>query len=503
MTVKTFNNFTTGPTTVPDVGTCSYNGCLFGPLFMSNVMGTCVQDDAHRTTKLMEYVITLDGYVTLPDGQSSVSPIMQNLRSLLTAHGGQLVYQGRGNDISVNISGSADVAWGPVPRIIEFQPLGGGHSAKVKWEVKVSLYEPQASGGADALGAKAGGPAAPLLQIGGPVIPGKANQFQRKPDPPNVGGGKPGGGGGPGKPGDNPLRMLQFNYESTVSYGEDGFSTLSNKGILEIPLTRSPNQSSRSLKTTADALRGEIERRVMSGIDLTRFRMVRRNFTLSRDKRILTWDFTAEEKPYMDLPAFCSIARGTYTVKPAKAGMGMVTWHCSLRCTYTVMAGVSRRAAWAAFLALLRLRMSQAQLAKDFVDPNAEPPKKRPNILIDAALSIPQFELGNDAIEWLRKWVGAGNKPVDSSIKKKSNNAFLLDFNFEEGMYLDSKTVSFSATWRIVCPFSMILLASGLWTKVDEKGKVLWASTLAQVSGAQSWLSNTARPDVIVDLGGG
>lgn len=505
MTVKPFTNFTTGPSTVPDVGVLSYNGCVFSPLYLTSVSGKCVADDARRTTKLMEYTITVDGYVTLPDGQNSVSGVMGSLRSLITAHGGALTYQGRGNDILVNIGGSVDVAWGPVPEVLEFQPLGGGLSAKVEWRVRVQVYEPQGSGAAGAgalragpLGAVGGGAPPPLLEIKGPR-PGPAQAFQKKPDPPVTGGGKPGGGGGPGRGPDNPLRMLQFNYESTVTYGEDGFSTLSNKGTLEIPLTRSPNQSSRTMSNTADELRGEIERRVMSGIDLARFRMVRRNFTLSRDKRTLTWDFTAEEKPYMDLPLYCSLARGTYTVRPARQGMGLATWICTLRCTYTVIAGVSRRAAWSAFLAILRLRMNQAN--GDVPDTPAAP--QAPNrILARVGRGIVNFVgtvTGRPVTSVLGNVVNAQG-PLPKVDKRK---ALLMDFNIEEGLYLDSKTITFSASWKLMTPFAQMLIESGIWTKVTENKKVLWATTLAEVSGAQSWLPNKARTDIIVDLGGG
>ncbi len=496
-------NFTTGPSILPDVGVLSYNGCLFSPLYQTNVSGKCIQDDARRTTKLMEYVISVDGYVTLPEEDDSTNIVMGNLRSMLTAHAGQLIYQGRGNDIIVNIGGKggADVAWGPVPELLEFQPLGGGKSAKVKWTVKVHLYETQAVVVGGALGA-VGGAGKPLLEINGPV-PGKGPAFQKKPDPPVQGGGKGGGGGGgPGKGPDNPLRMLQFNYESTVSYGEDGFSTLSNKGILEIPLTRSPNQASRTFVNTADDLRGEIERRVMSGIDLKRFRMVRRNFTLSRDKRVLTWDFTAEEKPYMDMPPYCTIARGSYTVRPARQGMGLATWMCTLRCTYTVINTVSRRAAWSAFLAILRLRMKQAEFG---IDPTVVAVAPAPLRGLPPGLRgvLGQLDQAADAaIQMLELW----NKAQEAEVKEDNRDkrkAFLMDFNIDEGLYLDSKTITFSATWKLITTFSQILIATGIWTRVLDKDRVLWATTLSEISGVQSWHPNIARTDIIVDLGGG
>ncbi len=287
-------------------------------------------------------------------------------------------------------------------------------------------------------------------------------------------------------------RLLQFNYESTVSYDDSGYSTLSVKGTLEIPLTRDPTQATRTFTQTADDLRGEIERRVMSGIDLQRFRMVRRNFQLSRDKRRLEWDFQAEEKPYMDLPFACNAARGTYNVRPAKAGMGLATWLCTLRATYTVVLGQPRRMAWLAFLALLRKRMAESRKAPNLIEPT--PPRgPKPVVLVDV--------LANTVATPVRVYnqiVSRQQKAVDTSRK-----AWLIDFSFDEGLYLDSKTTTFSATWKLVVGLSHVMLASGLWTKVEGDNRELWATTIKTIQGVQSWLPDKMGTDIIVDFGGG
>ncbi len=489
MTVKPFTTFTTGPSIVPDVGVLSYNGCVFSPLFLSNVSGRAVEDDARRTIKLMEYEIVVDGYVTLPAGDSSTSPTMSRLRSLLNAQGGSLSYQGRGNDIVVNIGDSdKDAAWGPVPKILEFQPLGGGLSAKVKWTAKVHVVEPQPSaanavGGA---GARAGG-VGPIQFFKGPINPGpaQAKPFQAQ--------GKGGGGGGPGKGPDRGVRMLQFNYESGVTYSDDGYSTLTNRGILEIPLTRDPSQSTRTFKITSDFLRGEIERRIMSGIDLKQFRPVRRTFSTSRDKRVLTWDFAFEEKKYMDLPLACMGARGSFTCRPARSGMGMASWMCTLRATYTVRADRPRRLAWFAFLALLRHRMEFSEWGNV-----EETPARRPNIILPPQFSPSLLTLTSDVINLYKTFFKSQEKKVVDNRK-----AWLMDFSVEEGLYQDSGTVTFSATWKLMTTFSHILLASGLWSRVEGKDRSLWATTIKEVAGVQSWIPNIARTDIIVDFGGG
>ncbi len=187
-------NFTTGPSTLPDIGALSYNGCTFSPLFATTVSGNAVKDEAHRTVKYMEYVIAVDGYVTCsPSPSQDITSAMDNLRRLLTAQGGHLVYDGRGCDFNINAAGGGtkDVAWGPIPELLEFQPLGAGRSAKVQW--RVTIHVPETKRG-DFLGAKS---------------------FEQ---------------------------VLQFNYDTSVTYNEDGYSGLSVRGILEIPLTRTPNE---------------------------------------------------------------------------------------------------------------------------------------------------------------------------------------------------------------------------------------------------------------------
>lgn len=472
MAVNTFN-FTTGPATLPDVGKLSYNGCIFSPLYETKLSGKVVKDNANRTTKFMEYTIVADGYVTLRAGASNINATMRTLRDLLTAQGGELIYEGRGFDLAVNSGrnpfganlgklANLDAAWGPVPELIEFQPLGGGLSAKVQWKVTTRI----------------------------PEVAGKGSG------------------------------LLQLNYETGVSYGEDGFSSLSMKGTLEIPLTRSLGQASREVARTADDYRTIIATQILKGIDLSRFRVTRREFNVSRDKRTLEWSVEAEERPYMDPPVDCTIARGTYSVRPAKIGMGLATWLCTLKATYTLRAGAQRREAWLAFLALMRWRMRLGNLYGVIPDnlKEAEPAKK-PGVgkkLLRGAQAGGVTLAATALLTTLAPWLAAAaaaiaiaTTPDDQAVEGVANadrKVWLLDFTIEEGLYLDSKTVTFSATWRLVTMFVEILRASGVWAKVpeeDKKGNNLWAMSMKNISGSQSWLANKVDPtlDVIVDFG--
>ncbi len=439
-------NFTTGPAALPDVGQLIYNGCTFSSLFKSEVSGQVVKDNANRTTKWMEYTISVDGVVTLPDklvglpdGQGTTTSVMQQLRFLLTAQAGSLVYKGRGNDIIVNQPSSTvrDVAWGPIPELLDFQPLGAGRSAMVKWIVKTRICD-----------------VIPNSQIVG--------------------------------------RVLQFNEETSVIYGEDGYSTLAIKGTLEIPLTRA-TQATRTLTQTADDFRQQFMTQIAASIDLTRFRVTKRDFNVTRDKRTLEWSFAAEELPPMGLPVKTTVARGSFSFRPAKTGMGLCTWLCTMRVTYTVRKDRPRRSAWIAFLSLLRIRMNASI---NGVIPAVNAPQNTQTIVLLPLLS-------NTPIVFSSNNTLTAEQRALQQVRASGTKAWLIDLNGEEGLYLDSKTVTFSASWRLITTLRGILAASGLWRYNPFDGGNNWRTSVSDISGWKSWLENDLDPaqDVIVDFG--
>ncbi len=474
MVVQTFN-YTTGPSTLLDFGELSYNGCVFSPLFTTTVNGNVVKDNAGRTTKWVEYTIMVDGYVTLPAGAETIDGRTFQMRDLLTAQGGALTYSGRGFNLSVNTgpARNLDLAWGPIPRLLEFQPLGSGQSAKVKWQVEVRVSHET-----------------PVVFV-----------ISKSPDPTL----RTKGVGGAARGGFVPVPLLQFNYETTVTYGEDYYSSLSIKGTLEIALTRTPNQQTRTMTLTADNMRSAIERVTVGGIDLSRFRITNRSFNVSRDKRVLEWSFAAEEKGYMDLPEDCTVARGSYSVRPLTKGKGLMNWVCTLQATYTVRKDRPRRTAWLAFLLLARERMSRARndipLLKD--GPAAQNPPLQTVLRAGGVPAGGAVAAGAIGIDTMAKLLQSQDRAI-----KNTKVICLLDFQVDEGIYQDSKTTSFSMSWQLVAPFTTMLAASGVWKKVPEKnaaGKNLWAISMADISGAESWLPNKLDPaaDVIVDFGSG
>jgi hypothetical protein len=441
-----------------DVGVLSYNNCSFSPLYITNVSGRVVHDNANRTTKILELTIEVDGYVTVPTSGTTIAPTMANLYTLLTAQGGALTYRGRGFDIVVNAigvgqgaNGLQDVAWGPVPDMLDFQPLGGGLSAKVVWKVTTRVpFTPRA------------------MQHSGIAA----------------------------------LPILQFNYETSVTYDDRGYSTLKIDGTTEVAMTRVPNQSTRTLSFTVDDIRNILDTRIFAGIDYTRYKVSQREFNVSRDKRTMEWHITVEELKYMDLPLYCTDAQGTYSFRPARAGAGLTLWLCTLRASYTVRADEPRRIAWLAFLALLREKMRFSALAQASI---IAPQNPVPNGTDIRPWVLPPF---NQNIEPVRFW-GQALKDQTKVIGKFAKMfATLIDFGGEEGLYKNSDTSNFYATWRLTAPFDTILAASGLWQKVPEKdaqGNRLWSASVATVNKSHSWTAGQLDPrlDVIVDFGGG
>lgn len=442
-------SFTTGSSILPDVGTLSYNGCVFSPYFVTSVNGVAVQDNANWTVKYMEFTLTVEGYVTLGDDDDTIDDAMEEILVRLSKQAGQLIYQGRGfADLVVNQPGGVvqDVAWGPIPKVIDFQPLGAGRSAKVKWTVTTRI--PEATG------------------VGGRLGP-----------------------------------VLQFNEETTVKYDSDGFSSLSIKGTLEVPLTRA-TVNTRTMTRTVDDFRQQFLNGIVSvgggGIDLTRFRVTERDFNISRDKRTMEWSFAAEEIPYQGFPPGITDADGTFDLKKASAGIGLMNWLCTMRCTYTVANNQARRLAWVSFLALMQIRMGQSVNAT--IPVNA--PQQNPNILAQAFGAInPTFTNIASLLRQYRQYMAAQQPALNNGNKK----AWIIDFGLSEGLYRGSKRITFTVTWRLISTLAQVLQTSGVWQQSGlEKNKRNWAIAMQSISGSQSWLANRLDPNAqaIIDFGG-
>src|SRR5262249_55806212 len=146
----------------------------------------------------------VDGTVTLSGGEFDTDNQWRLLRKRLSQDGAPLIYVGNGfGKLNVNVPGSAifDVKWGPIPKILDFQPLGPGRSAVIRWQVT---------------------PCIPELKFQNAISP-------RNPPPaisPGLAGGRILNNLGPASTGP----VCQFNYGATITYNEDGYATQSIKG---------------------------------------------------------------------------------------------------------------------------------------------------------------------------------------------------------------------------------------------------------------------------------
>jgi hypothetical protein len=435
---------------LPDIGVLNYNRCVFSSLQHTSMSCKQLPDAANRTIKAIECTLTVDGYVTLETGQTTIDGTVSAMRQLLSAQGGILTYSGKGfgQSFAVNKPGGLqDIAWGPIPEILELQPLGASRSAIVKWQVKFTI----------------------------PVT-----AFRNGP-------------------------LVQFNEEIAITYDDEAYSTYSIKGTMEIGETRA-SQNSRAVTTTVDAFRQQFLDQVANTIDLTRFRIQRREFNVSRDKRTMEWEFLAEELPPQGLPWGCPSARGRFTVRPAKTGPGLVQWICSLNYTYTIAKSLPRRGAWFHFATLLQFRMGQgafgniAALGNNGADPQ-QPGPPAPNPVFNFLVNMGAGIAGQPAVG--QALVAVGNAlQANQANQNNQQRVILIDFGFDEGFALDQKTITFHASWRLMTTYSHILRATGVWRTAGTEGGQNWVTSVRNIQGWTGNLPNSLDPtqDAIVDL---
>jgi hypothetical protein len=455
---------TTGSAELPDIGVLSYSTpaaiATFSSLVHTNMSGKPTLSADNRTVKYVEYTLTVEGIVTLDDdaGASTTDNQMRILRQALEYPAGVLSYTGRGfGDIIVNSpSGSLfDVNWGPVPKLFDFIPLGAMRSAQIKWQVVFCIPE---------------------------TIATNLN-----------------------------LPVLQFNSTNEISYDQDGYSTLTYLGTLEIPLTRQPNNPTVPVSTVdgtaanPSGYRKTWLGKITDTFDLTRFKITRRDLNFSRDLRTLEFNFVAQEQPPMGNPAGILTAKGSFVVRQLKPGPGSAQWMCVLSATYTIPKNLPRRVAYEAFVSMWSFRMRQAQLGNMANIQNIynDPRAIQSDFLVYAgyrnllnAGGVDTSGFGGTLNGKRAPYVPAGSK------------AIMMNFVAREGLYEDSKTISFEASWQVTTRLFAILRASGFLQTSDIEGgnssaPNMWALSVKKISGPVSWLQNSLDPAsfAIVDFG--
>lgn len=434
----------TGNAVLPDVGTLSYNGVTWSCLYTSHLGGQQVYDRAERTISRTRWTLQVTGIVTLQTGEDTTDATLDNLRQKLSVAGATLAYQGKGfGNLTVNevsATGLRDVAWGPKPQVTDFRPLGASRSAYVEWTCVVEIWE----------------------QTRTTAFP-----------------------------------VLQFNQDIGISYDEQGYSILNVRGTLEVPIYRISPGSKIGNIDSVDTYRQDWMNNVAAGIDLTRFRITRRRFDISRDRRTMEWEFVAEEIPPFGLPFGCTEARGTFSARPMKSVahiQGAKRWLCSLKATYVVQVGLPRRWALWAFLSMLQFRMSQSRHAIEPFRP-AMPPRP------DDSTVFPLVGIGILAYTaaWRSYFSSAATKPVAD--RQGYGTTMQVHFAVEEGLYLDAKQITFEAAWTLVCDVEQVVTATGVWKPCGVEDRNAWKTSVQNIMGAYSWLDNKVGADVIVDMG--
>jgi hypothetical protein len=461
----------TGLACLPDVGEVTYNEVTFSVLFHTHFTGEIIPDEAKRTRKVVGWTLYVEGVVTLDLEENTIDPTMDDLRFSLTEQGAALKFTGRGFG-TLDLKPPPDVAWGPIPKLMEFTPYGQGRSAFIRWQVTV-------------------------MQPEGPLLKNQWSYGQTFL-----------------------LQPLQFSWDYALRYDDEGYSSYRITGILEIPLTRTV-PAARAITTTVDDLR---QAWLDMPVNLEKFRITERSFDVSKDKRTLKWVYACEELPPMGLPLGCTSARGTMSVRnraglmggPEEGKLSFMFWTVSLRCTYTVRGDSDRRIAWLVFSSLLRFRMQQSRFAK--IAPlnerdaaaaiDAAGARAAAAAALAATKPVAPAAAGSSVMSQIDTILTNAYTANRSVGAEKSKAALLIDFGFDEGLYLDSKTVTFHATWVLTGNWQNLLAATGFtrWLP-GTAGTVgnLWRLTVADVMGWRSWSDNrlNAAADVIVDLGGG
>ncbi len=389
---------------LPNIGTCSYGNVIFDVLKHTKISSRPVEDSANRTVKYVTHTLTVEGVVVLPDkfgGVGTIDTIWANLRQELETNGLGLVYTGRGfSDVRVNVQGSPvrDVNWGPKPKILEFVPLGQGKSASISWQVEFSI------------------PECHCAHYSGPC---------------------------------------EYTFETTLTYDEDFYATLTLSGTLEIALTWQSGVNRRRLADIVDAYR---QTWLNNPPAIDDFEVKDRSFKESKDKRRMEWSYTYEEMAPMGKPFHCSKANGSYSVRPILSKYGLIRWQSSLRCHYVVRKSFPRRSAYLAFLTIMQDRMSATR--RGFVPPGFTPdnvPQQEGGRNFPGIAFLPNIADPSDMIGAYRSFE-SGPQPTNPNLVP-----ILSNFGFEEGVYDDSKTVSFEASWEYSTTLRALIKVSGAW----------------------------------------
>jgi hypothetical protein len=120
----------------------AYNGYTFGEYSHFNIEAVMVEDDSQRTVTYHRYRVTVTTIIVAEIGDSTVGDHYKRMRQRLTKQGQDLYidHAGFGPPLKINAGyGPRDVAFGPKPRILRWEPVGATNSVEVVWECEFCL----------------------------------------------------------------------------------------------------------------------------------------------------------------------------------------------------------------------------------------------------------------------------------------------------------------------------------------------------------------------------
>lgn len=369
------------------VGVLSYAAYTFNGSTKTSIRSRMVYDGASRVVAYVVYTLRAR---TVIQNASGTDSDMLDLRDRLFKPGQALIVTGHGfGDFQINVSegGAKDVIYGPKPTACDFEPLGIPNAWAVDWTCEVAI--PQCSSSA---------------------------KYKHA--------------------------ALAFNYEIDYSIGDDGLTTRTYSGYLEIPATRLAGGSSRQVQDTVDFYREGIVPLLIPGFRRSS------DFRMMADKRTLRFTITDIQTPGDGLPIFCTAATGRHVVQSETENT--FNYRGTITASYTVAQGAPKTRAWEAFALLVEDRFGIA-----------------------------------------KKYAGS----VDKS-------ALLTGCRVEEGLYEGGREVTFEMNYFFASSIQDVMVASGMWRPVPGTDWRLWASSLAAAQGPRglAGLFHDASEDVLIDL---
>jgi hypothetical protein len=232
--------------------------------------------------------------------------------------------------------------------------------------------------------------------------------------------------------------VMAFNFGVSYTIDADRLQSRTYEGYLEIAMTRVGD--TRAVIDTADAYREQISIPIPDG-----FQRAVERYTLSEDKRTLEFVVTDVELPSAEaLPIGCTKARGRCSVQTTSPGLSQFT--VSLSATYKVLKGQPRKMGYEAFYALYFDRL---------------------------------------------QWATTNTRGVTA-----------MSFGVTEGLYEDSRVISFEMVYLVTSQIARIMADTGIWREVPRTAYPLWRASLGAAIGPRGFagLRSFASEDVIVDL---